>query len=202
MPRIRAASIGEHKALTRGQILVAAQDLIKEVGSADVSLGEVAASVGIGRTTIYEYFRDKDDLIASLVEETLPEVVAELLEGVSGSVDASTRLSGLVTRTVEFVATDPVLGLILHREVLRLSSEAQDRIRKAHAGLADEFGAVYAGGVAAGAFRAIAPDLAGRLIQEVIMAAARTVIAAPDPRRRLDEVTGAMTAFLLHGLEL
>ena len=200
MPRIRAESIEAHKQLTRREILEATRSLLAEVGSADISLGEVAAQVGIGRTTLYEYFRDKDDLIASLVEETLPDVVAELLAAVPEDLPPAQRLARLAGATLEFLVTDGVLGLILHRELPRLSAHAQDRIRLAHSDLGREMGAIYSAGVESGAFRRLPPDLAARLIHDVIMSAARAVIAAPDPAARLEEIVKAMTEFLLHGL--
>ena len=69
MPKIRAASIDEHKELTRRSLLDAAYRVIDEAGSAEVPLGEIALSAGVGRTTFYDYFDDRDDVIASLVEE-------------------------------------------------------------------------------------------------------------------------------------
>lgn len=200
MPRIRADSIAEHKALTRRQVLEAAQDLIAEVGSAEISLGEIAAAVGIGRTTLYEYFTDRDDVIASLVEDELPGVVAALLAGVPPGLDPPDTLAEVAERTVRFVANDPVLGLILHREVGRLSPEAQQRIRAAHADLVSEVASVYAAGLEDGSLRSLPVDLAGRFIQDTIMSAARAVIAAPDPDRRLPEILAAMRTFLLGGL--
>lgn len=202
MPRIRADSIAEHKELTRSQILAAAQELIAEVGSAEISLGEIASAVGIGRTTLYEYFTDRDDVIASLVEEELPGVVAALLEDVPEDLSPPEHLAEVAERTVRFVATDPVLGLILHREVGRLSAESQERIRDAHADLVSEVAAIYTDGVAKEMFRPLAPDLAGRFIQDTIMSAARAVIAAPDPDGRLEEILAAMRTFLLGGLAI
>lgn len=200
MPRIRADSIAEHKALTRQQILEAAQELIAEVGSADISLGEIATAVGIGRTTLYEYFTDRDDVIASLVEEELPDVVAALIASVPSDLNPPEHLAEVAERTVRFVANDRVLGLILHREVGRLSADAQQRIRVAHADLVSEMASVYAAGVAEGSLRAMPVDLAGRFIQDTIMSAARAVIAAPDPDGRLPEILAAMRTFLLGGL--
>jgi AcrR family transcriptional regulator len=200
MPRIRADSIAEHKALTRQQILVAAQELIAEVGSADISLGEIASAVGIGRTTLYEYFTDRDDVIASLVEEELPDVVGGLLSGIPEGLAPPEHLAEVAERTVRFVANDRVLGLILHREVGRMSSEAQHRIRVAHADLVSEVASIHATGVEGASLRALPVDLAGRFIQDTIMSAARAVIAAPDPERRLPEILQAMRTFLLHGL--
>lgn len=201
MPRIRAENIEAHKELTRREILDAAHDLIAEIESADISLADVAAAVGIGRTTLYEYFRDKDDLIASLVEERLPEVIQEMINtAVEG--DVRDRLAGLAVATVQFIVDDKVLGLILHRELPRLSQDAQERIRASHQDLAMRMTGLYMQGVREGRFRQMAPDIAGRFMNEVIMAAAKVLIVASDPAARLTEVTDAMTEFLFGGFEL
>ncbi|HEY7565695.1 MAG TPA: TetR/AcrR family transcriptional regulator [Acidimicrobiia bacterium] len=197
MPRIKAGSIAAHKALTRSQILAATRELLADTGSADLNLAELAAEAGVGRTTIYEYFRDRDDLIATLVEETLPQVVINLIEGVRGDQTADQRLLDLAEAVVEFVATDPVLGTILHREGPRLSAEAQDRIRLAHSDLSVAMARTFQDAVDRGHFRPLAADLAGRLIQDTIMSAARAVIAAPN---RLPEVRRTLRAFLEGGL--
>ena len=47
MPRIRAASIDEHKAITREALLDAAKSLIEEAGTAYIPLGEVALQLQI-----------------------------------------------------------------------------------------------------------------------------------------------------------
>lgn len=197
MPRIRAGSIEEHKVLTRRQILDAARILLAETGNGDLNLGELAAEAGIGRTTLYEYFKDRDDLIASLVEDALPGVIAGLVARMDRKKNPDELLLDLAELVVEFVATDPVLGLILHREVPRLGSNAQDRIRLAHTDLAAAMMGTYQKAVEAGRFRPIAPDLAGRLIQDTIMSAARALITAPT---RLPEVRAELRSFLRGGL--
>lgn len=196
MPRIRAGSIEEHKLLTRRQILEATQELLSDTGSADLNLGDVAALAGIGRTTIYEYFRDQDDLIASLVEQELPQVIGGLVEQLDRRQSPEEQLLELAALTVQFVATDPVLGVILHREVPRLGYEAQDRIRLAHADLSRTLVTLYQEAVRAGKFRALAPDLAGRLIHDVTMSAARAAISDPS---RLAEVAATLRQFLGNG---
>lgn len=197
MPRIKAGSIAAHKALTRRQILDATRQLLAETGSADLNLADLAAVAGIARTTIYEYFRDRDDLIASLVEDALPGVVSELIGSIDAGRPADQRLLDLAESVVEFVATDPVLGLILHREVPRLSATAQDRIRLAHGDLSVAMAITFQEAVDAGHFRPMASDLAGRLIQDTIMSAAKAVIASPF---RLPEVRQTLRTFLEGGL--
>lgn len=200
MPRIRAENIEAHKELTRSDILDAAYELLDEVGSADISLAEVAHQVGIGRTTLYEYFKDKDDLIASLVEERLPQVEDELLGAIPPGLTPRERLDHLARATVHFVVADRVLGLILHRELPRLSRDAQLRVRTSHEELSTEMVVAFRAGVEQGLFRPMAADIAGRLIHDVIMSAARIVIAAPDPVGKFPEVADAMSSFLQGGL--
>ncbi len=197
MPKIRAASIDEHKELTRSSLLDSAFRVIAEAGTAEVPLGEIALAAGVGRTTFYDYFDDRDDLIASLVEEKLPGVIADLIDSVPESLETAERLAKLATATVEFVATDKVFGVILHREVGRMGLDAQRRIRDSHAQLADELGSIYLTGVEEGVFRGMPPYLAGRLIQDTIMSGARALIH-DDTRRQ--EVTEGVEAFLLGGL--
>ncbi|MFW2340274.1 MAG: TetR/AcrR family transcriptional regulator, partial [Acidimicrobiia bacterium] len=165
MPRIRAGNIEEHKELTRGQILDAAQDLFSEHGYQETSLGDIAAFVGIGRTTLYEYFKDKEDLLASLVDETLPQVFADMAEQLDSEAPFIDQLAELTVRLTEWVVTDPTLGLLLHREVPRLSDATQERIRVAHENLSKEYARIYRGGVMGGEMRALPWDLAGRFVQ-------------------------------------
>jgi hypothetical protein len=74
---------------------------------------------------------------------------------------------------------------------------AQQRIRTSHSQLATELASIYLTGVSEGVFRAMPPYLAGRLIQDTIMSAARVLI---DDETRLAEVTEGVEAFLLDGL--
>jgi AcrR family transcriptional regulator len=197
MPKIRAASIDEHKELTRRALLDAAWHLIDDAGSAEVPLGEMALLAGVGRTTFYDYFDDRDDVIASLVEEKLPDVIGNLIGSVPDGLDTTERLARLASGTVEFVATDRVFGVILHREVGRMGLEAQRRIRHSHSELATELASIYRRGVEEGVFRPMPDYLAGRLIQDTIMSAARALI---DDESRLAEVKEGVEAFLLGGL--
>ena len=200
MPRIRAESIAEHRALTRGEILVAAQDLFAEFGYEDTSFGDIAAAVGIGRTTLYDYFVDKDDLLASLVEDTLPSTIQRMFADLPADLDPKARLRELTTKMIEFVAVDPTLGLLLHREVPKISQEAQERVAVAHADLSKEFADVYRAGVAAGTLKLLPGGLAGRFLNDLIMSAAKALIESKDPQERLAEVTTAALDLLFNGL--
>jgi AcrR family transcriptional regulator len=198
MPKIRAATIDEHKALTRRALVSAAHRIIEEAGTADVPLGEIALLAGVGRTTFYDYFTDRDDVIATLVEDRLPEVIEDVLLSVPEDTSTADRLGQLVIRTVEFVTTDRVFGVILHRELGRLGLEAQHRIAIAHRDLSTEMTRLYDRGVSEGAFREMPSRLAGRLIQDTIMSGARSLIDADEADT--EHVLDSVREFLLRGL--
>jgi AcrR family transcriptional regulator len=200
MPRIRAGNIEEHKELTRRQILDAAQELFSEHGYQDTSLGDIAAIVGIGRTTLYEYFKDKEDLLASLVDETLPEVFQEMATLLRPEDSYIDQLADLTVRLTEWVVTDPTLGLLLHREVPRLSDATQQRIGVAHQDLSKEYARIYRGGVMSGEMRSMPWDLAGRFVQDLVMSASKVLIDSEDPQERMREVCDAMVGFLKNGI--
>lgn len=198
MPKIRATNIDEHKMMTRRDLVGAAHRLIEEAGTADVPLGEIALLAGVGRTTFYEYFADRDDVIATLVEDRLPAVIDDILASVPEDRPTVERLGQLVTRTVEFVVTDRVFGVILHRELGRLGPEAQHRIAAAHRDLSTEMARLYDRGVNEGIFRKMPPRLAARLIQDTIMSAARTLIEADETDT--SDLLQAVREFLVRGL--
>jgi hypothetical protein len=81
-----------------------------------------------------------------------------------------------------------------------MGTDAQQRIRAAHAQLAEAMMGLYEDGVLVGEFRDMPPDLAGRFIQDTIMSAARSVISAPDPQERTPVVNLHLRQFLLGGL--
>jgi len=194
----RADNLTEHKAHVRQQVLDAAQVLFARDGYEMTSLGSIAAEVGIGRTTLYEYFTDKEDLVATLVEETLPGVIDDLVNS-ARSEDRKERFVELAVGMVDFVSKDPVLGLLLHTEVPKMSDEAQRRVAVAHTGLSAEFGAVYRAGVEAGVLRSLPPRLVGRFVQDIIMSAARAVMDSEDPKAASPDITAAMVTVLLDG---
>ena len=202
MPRIRAASIAEHKVITRALILETAQELFATWGYKDTSFGDIAAAVGIGRTTLYDYFADKDDLLASLVEETLPPTIATMVEQVPQDLPPAERLHRLIASTVEFVALEPTLGRLLHREVPKLSESARQRVTNAHQILAREFIDAYRAGVEGGNLKQLPPGLAGRFLNDMIMSAAQLLIDSDHPADDLATVTEAMSDLIFNGLAI
>jgi AcrR family transcriptional regulator len=200
MPRIRAESIAVHKAQTRAELLDAAAVLFRAQGYAETSLGDIAGYVGVGRTTMYEYFADKEDVLACLVEDRLPEVIDGLLAGVPDDVEPRERLAELVVRALDFITDEEDLGVLLMRETPRLSVETQRRIRATHRQLETEIVNLCAAGIDHGSFRNYEADEAGRLVFAVMWSASQALLRDADAKQRRHEVTETVVRFVFDGL--
>jgi AcrR family transcriptional regulator len=69
------------RAATRARICEATSTLFFNQGFAAVTMEEIAAAVGIRRSTLYLHFRDKDEILAAIAEDytaKLRDVIARL----------------------------------------------------------------------------------------------------------------------------
>jgi AcrR family transcriptional regulator len=200
MPRIRAQTIAEHKQLTRRDILDAARANFLEFGYPDTALGDIALDAGIGRTTLYEYFPDKEAILIELVDEELPTLLDDILSTIPSGLSARHHLGELIIRHLEFIADDSHLGTMLMRDANMLSPSAQQEIRRAHRVLERAIGDAYAAGATTGEFRQIDQDTAGELINAVTMHAARSLLRSADPKALIHDTADTILDFLFEGL--
>src|SRR6185436_6344822 len=61
---------------TRERIVEAARRLMGERGPESLTVSAVAHAAGINRTTAYQHFRTRDDLVRAVTEEVVEEVRA------------------------------------------------------------------------------------------------------------------------------
>jgi AcrR family transcriptional regulator len=200
VPRIRAASIEEHKTLTRHDILEAAAALFRAQGYNETSLGDIASHVGIGRTTLYEYFADKEAILIALVQQELPGLMEELVAGLPEAATSRERLRELVTRGLAFVSDESKLGAMLMKELPNISKEAQHQVRRAHFGLADAVVRVCEEGTASGEFRDVDPGIAGQMVYGLMMAASQGLMRSPQARQHHEAMTETMLTIVFDGL--
>ena len=184
---------------TKDQLFDAAKRLFRELGYEDTSHADISAEADIGRTTFYEHFASKEDLLVQLVQRDLPVLIDEMLDDVDRDLPAAERLRSLTVRFVEFVGTDH-LGLILHTEVPRLSVEAQSAIAESHRALSSEVMDIYRSGVASGEFTQLPGPVVGRLIQETMMVGGRVVMDLPGSKEQIHDIANATADFLVNGL--
>jgi AcrR family transcriptional regulator len=71
---------GEQQALTRRQLLDAAEAVFARKGFREASIGAIAARAGFSHGAVYSNFKDKDELFLVLVEERIDARLARVYE--------------------------------------------------------------------------------------------------------------------------
>jgi len=56
---------------TKQRIQKASHDLVMRYGIRSVSMDDIAANLGMSKKTIYQYFKDKDELVEAVVDEVI-----------------------------------------------------------------------------------------------------------------------------------
>jgi AcrR family transcriptional regulator len=96
IPERRRRPVGEER---RAAILAAIEDLLRERPLAEISIGDIAAAAGVGRSGFYFYFASKGAAVTAM----LGDVFAEMLTGAAGFVQG-TELSTASVRAAMHAA--------------------------------------------------------------------------------------------------
>lgn len=87
MPKIAANTVGEHRAAQRRALLDAAHALLSETPERPPGLGEVATRAGLARSSVYHYFRSREDLLNAVVEDMFPRWNAKVIDEMNSAED-------------------------------------------------------------------------------------------------------------------
>src|SRR5260370_29705881 len=98
----------QEKQELRQTILTTAAELFLEQGYDHFSLRKVAERIGYSPTTVYLYFRDKDDLLFTVVDEGFTRFVQQLAAAAASTGDPSERIIALGRAYVAFVLQNQV----------------------------------------------------------------------------------------------
>jgi AcrR family transcriptional regulator len=103
---------------TCGAILEACARLLKTGHYADVTTNHIAERAGVGIGTLYEFFPNKEAIVAALAERHLTRLIAEVTEGleVALGLDDWDAAQFLIRRVVAAVSRDRELYQVLIRE--------------------------------------------------------------------------------------
>ncbi|MGN6502129.1 MAG: TetR/AcrR family transcriptional regulator [Pseudolysinimonas sp.] len=131
MPKISAPTVAEHRAAQRRALLAAAEAIVAEKGLAAVTPGSVGARAGLARSSFYEYFPSRDDLLAAVAVSAFEQWAAEV-EAVTSAVPAGrARLHAYVEATIRLTA-DGKHALATGLQQAELSPTSRDAIMALH----------------------------------------------------------------------
>lgn len=150
MPRIIGGSLSGHREQTRSKLFAALTALMSDRGFDAITLADIAAAAGIGRTAVYNHFPDKESLLLAFINHETDQYVATLERALDGLDDPVEQLRTYVRqhaqlRRVFHLAPGPDL-----RSVVSPATRAQLR---GHAVAVEEvLRRILTAGITAGVF--------------------------------------------------
>jgi AcrR family transcriptional regulator len=117
--RLRQRSLerrGAERAQLREELLAAAERLLQAHGYAGFSLRQVAEETGYTPTTIYRYFKDRDDLLGTVLDKWFGRFAATLDEADRSATDPRGRLLAQSAAYIRFAVEHPALYRVMFLE--------------------------------------------------------------------------------------
>ena len=140
--------------------MTAAAALFRERGFAATSMQEIADAAGLTRPALYYHFRNKEEILESLVEEiTLKSIRKTLLIDAASAAEPGDVLRTIVTAYALWILQHPQHFAVLSRDEQDLPQRAREVQRQGRRELLDAFSRVVRNGVDAGRFRVVDPTV-------------------------------------------
>jgi TetR/AcrR family fatty acid metabolism transcriptional regulator len=115
----------------RELILKAATKVFAQNGFFNSQVADVARSAGVAAGTVYLYFKSKDDLLVSIFERSMGEVIAEGRAALAGIDDPAERLRRIARLHLGRLGRDRNLAVVFQVE-LRQSVKFMERFSESY----------------------------------------------------------------------
>jgi AcrR family transcriptional regulator len=123
-----AAEHGHDRGDTRSRLRQLALQLFAEQGYEKTSLREIAERLGVTKAALYYYFKSKEDIVRSLVEDYMAEIDDLIAWAKDQPRDPATRAE-IVNRYLDIVANGTAVFRLLHQNQAAVSSLAAAKER-------------------------------------------------------------------------
>jgi AcrR family transcriptional regulator len=148
----------------RHEIFAKTVNLFIEKGFRETSMREIAEAAEMGKSSLYDYFKTKDEILLWAIEDEILDLTAAVQKIVAQPIPAIERLQQVMQRHLEYLLSSKEFYLKLSFEVQRLAMESQQRIQVKRHTYQDLIRQLIDEGVQEGAFRPIDSLLATRLL--------------------------------------
>ena len=158
----------------RRRILEAAIRTFGRRGFHEARIADIAADAKVAEGTVYLYFRNKEDLLGVVFDESMDDVLEKGRAVARTDAPAAERLTALLDLHFQFIGSDRDLASVFQIE-LRRSARLVERFSRSK--LVEHFrllGDVLKSGIARGEFR---KDLDPRLAVRILFGAADEILS-------------------------
>lgn len=172
----------------RHEVFRSALPVMMQKGFSETSMREIADAAGIGKSTLYDYFRSKDEVLLFAVEEEMESMYGGALEISRQNLPAIEKLHKILKFELEIVLQKKEFFMQITLEAQKLGMQSQQRVMQMRYTYQDLIRSVIEQGIAEGSFRKVNPLLAARLLISTMSNVIYTTRPTGTPAEMLIEV--------------
>jgi len=158
----------EEQAKRRHEIFHQVVNVFLKKGFQETSMQEIAETAGLGKSTLYDYFRTKDAILVYFFEDQLGDLTDEARRLAVQNLTADVRLRQVLEKYIETLRANKGLFQKLTQESQRLRLESRKNIQEKQRAFQDLIRALIDEGIREGVFRKVNSLLAARLLLNAI----------------------------------
>lgn len=189
MPRVKTESKQE-------EILAAASKIFAARQYHEVLCDEIAAEAGVGKGTIYRYFRTKEDLYFSTILHGYEAVNESLASAIAAETSPEKRLERIALELLKYFWERRYFYALLYRNEQRFLAQ-EGRLKKNREHLVQLVEQTIRQGIATGAFRSVDPKTAAELFLGMI----RAINVFRRESDRLEDLVAELIGLWTRGIE-
>jgi AcrR family transcriptional regulator len=192
MPTV-TASTNESK---RESILTIASELFSRQDYASVVMDDIAASCGVAKGTLYNYFGSKDALYGEVITNRLQHLVAALSDSCSQRDDTRLNIRRVAVHVMSFMLKYPAFFRIWKREEGWVCGETDHAWCRLREELHEILIGILQQGIEAGLIRPIKPEVAAAQMFGAIDGAVYRCIGVSITSSTMDRERDALDEFI------
>ena len=120
----------------REEILDVSKEILIREGFSKMSMRRIAKQANVSATSIYLHFKNKDDLLLTLIEESIDNLKSALIEVLDSSADLINQLELIAHRYVEYALQNPqeyeIIYMVRPEEMPKYPKEKFRDVRSAY----------------------------------------------------------------------
>ncbi|HSQ18480.1 MAG TPA: TetR/AcrR family transcriptional regulator [Anaerolineales bacterium] len=171
----------------RGEILTAAMGVIIRKGFLETSMREIAESAGVGKSTLYDYFPSKDEIMIAYVVDEVQRMTAQAQAIIAQDISVTEKFRHIWRNHLENMLANKQMYIKISFEAQRLSLESQQRIQVHRHAYQDMLCELVEEGVRSSEFRPVNPLLAIRAMFSLLTPMVFTSRPTGSPEQMLEE---------------
>jgi AcrR family transcriptional regulator len=169
----------------RHEIVARTVNLFIDNGFRETSMREISEAAGMGKSSLYDYFKTKDDILLWAVEDLIQNITAAGRQIANQPIPAVERLRQVMQKHLEYLVSNKAFYLKLSFEVQRLAIESQKRIQVRRHAYQDLIRQLIDEGIREGTFRPVDSLLVARTLITILTPTVFTTRPTGTPEEML-----------------